>query len=486
MLLLFGSSSVNTAQINIKTSASILGDSLNVARYSNDGTRLYEMFDSPKDIGVRWALPGGIQRIEVTVRSKSRQEAFNRYRYNIGDQIVLFDDYLDMPIARGWIYESKLSGLDVTYICGGAWKHHNDILVTTQPIPTDNTDEYLVNSVLPMVFGGAMNVSNIISTGIPISNYELPTKGKYPDEIIPDLLKMGDTSSNILDYWTNEPRFNFNQTLNYPNANLQPRYSSTGRSTPNTAYWRVNLKDISTYELSRNAWNMRNNITIYYADTTTLSANASGGATSITVTNPGGFSSGYKIEVSLDSGETFNAVVDTVSGFNVNFITKIPGMGVVASTGNLVRVTEPLVSITTSDPIPVSNYWERQYAEDQAQFDSTQAQNYSEAMLTALSYPANENSFSIGGFIWDAQEQKWPIWRLLTHPGIIEIRDLSPDGELFNTALDRLRSFNVVALDYDHTKRIMRVTPDAYYGEQRLDVILQQLGARVGQSVGRT
>lgn len=454
---------------------------LYAARYNAAGTIIYDTFDAIADVGIRWALPGGVQRCEVTIRAESRDLAVGRYRYNIGDRIAIMDNLGGRPIHDGYIHEARLNGLMVTYVVGGIWQRHHDRYVTTAPTTTDDSDVYLVSDVLPSVLSGAINTDNVAGTGIPMGDYQLPELvGAYPGKIIEDILAMGDSSGNVIDYWTRPGRMR-GARLGQPEAWLQPRQASDDIT------WQVWRRDISELRLSRDAWDMRNQIDIYHNLSTTLVANANGGATSITVASATGLAEEYEIEIKLDSDRWHKTVIDTISGTTVNLIDKIPGSGTPqATSGNVVRLVSPLVKLTRSDTNAQGTYWRRDYAERRQNFDATQAAGLANAMLEGMAYPTAASSFTISAArIDDGQNGSWPIWRMLHNPGIVRIMDVQPTPGRFLTAqLDRYASFRVIALDYSHSQRAMRVVPDVYTGDQRVDVILQQLGANVGQMVG--
>lgn len=70
---------------------------------------------------------------------------------------------------------------------------------------------------------------------------------------------------------------------------------------------------------------------------TTLTADASGGATSITVADITGFADGEHIGIALDDGTQHKTTVNgTPAGFTINFDDALPGSGVVATSGNAV------------------------------------------------------------------------------------------------------------------------------------------------------
>jgi hypothetical protein len=74
---------------------------------------------------------------------------------------------------------------------------------------------------------------------------------------------------------------------------------------------------------------------------------------------------------------------------------------------------------------------------------------------------------------------------MLINPGIIRVNDLFADGAVFSNTIDGRQSFRIVALDYDHNRRSMRVTPDTQ-NEAPLDVVLQRGGIMgIGQMIDR-
>lgn len=486
MLLLFSSSTVDalSSMRNISTGRGA-APALYAARVNSSG-EIVEMFPDVANVGARWALPGGIQNLEITVKPRDRRDAFNRYRYNIGDRIILFDDFIDKPIVGGWIMKGGFDGRSIAYSCGGAWKRHSDIPVTTAPTNTDDTDTYLKDTVLAAVLSGGIDTTNIMSTGVVIGDYAIDTlKGTYPDRIVEDLLRMGDSSGNIIDYWLAERPFLSDMTIQLPAAYLQARSSS---SDPD---WRITLAHVrqGAQSLARDAWDMRNHATVWYGPSTTLSSDANGGSATIVVASVSDLAAEYGIEILLDSGRFHKTTIDSISGTTVTLVDELPNTGTnpVATSGNLVRVTDPLSSVTVEDTTPQATYWLRKYYESRPTFTAAAATNLATATVSALAYPANEEGFTIGGnWIYDTNGGRWPIWRILTNPGVLEISDLLPDADLLADHLDSLRSFRVVAVDYDHRNRTARIVPDAWNGDQRLDVVLQQLGAQVGQLVNRS
>lgn len=122
--------------------------------------------------------------------------------------------------------------------------------------------------------------------------------------------------------------------------------------------------------------------------------------------------------------------------------------------------------------------------ESQDNFNATQAAQYADVLVTAYNTPSPRLSFTIGsGWVRDAVNGLRRPWDMLRSPGYLVIDDLYPTGNLIDVARDGKLAFRIVSLDYDHGARTMRVVPDTFRGDRRIDVILQQLGAEVGQFV---
>ena len=67
---------------------------LMAARYSGFstfGTDTEETFSDISELGIAWDIPGGIARVELTVRAKSRLDAYARYKDHLGHRIAIYD-----------------------------------------------------------------------------------------------------------------------------------------------------------------------------------------------------------------------------------------------------------------------------------------------------------------------------------------------------------------------------------------------------------
>jgi hypothetical protein len=451
-------------------------------RYDNTRASVLEVVDNPANIGIRWALPGGVQRIEVTVKATSRADAYGRYTSHLGGGWAIADNWFGRPIADGWCYEIVPDGRWVTYLIGGAWKRHSDQYETTAPDATDTTDEFLKQILTDHLLAVNTDHSNIVATGTAVGDaFRLGQLfGTRPERLIKQIIDMGTSSDATLDYYLVPAPFD-GTALQLPYAYLQPRSDTADIS------WQCDTKDLKGVTMSRNIWNLGNNIAIGYTQATTLAAGASAGATSISVTSNTNLADNVQIRITLDSGTeqttTINGALTGVGPYTANLDDALTHA---AASGNRVERTDAVATAEASDADSVATYWGRGQKTIRAELNQAQAEQYRDAYLAEYKDPAQETSFTIGsGRIRNSAGALYPVWRMLINPGYIRINDLMPSPGVFSASRDRERVFFVAALDYDHNARSMRVTPDAAQGDRRLDVLLQNLGAEVGQIVGR-
>jgi hypothetical protein len=157
-----------------------------------------------------------------------------------------------------------------------------------------------------------------------------------------------------------------------------------------------------------------------------------------------------------------------------------------AADGNLVKNNNMQYTSAASDATSQSARWARYLIESKRELNLTQAQQYRDAILEQYKNPAQLAAFAVGGgYIRSANGTRVPVWRMLVNPGIIRVNDLFADGAVFSNTIDGRQSFRIVALDYDHNRRSMRVTPDTQ-NEARLDVVLHRGGIMgIGQMIDR-
>ena len=460
--------------------------SLSVARYySAARTGTFEVYRQPANLGVRWALPGGLQRLEFSVRKQNYFSGYRAYENQLGDGVALFDTPLYRPVVDGWIYEVVPDGRHVHYICAGGWKRMSDQYETGNPsATTDHTDVYLKSVLTNHAPAISTDQSNIDDTGTDIGEYRVDEiQGATPQEIVRDLLKMGtSTGGEILDFWLVPARLD-GTDLQAPLPYLKARASGVGID------YQVNRRDLRDLDFSRHIWGLANDVETYYTFSTQLTNNENGNATTITVDDGSGFAEGNGIVIFINGGGSHKTIVDGVTGNDITIEDGLPALNAgnpVANAGNRVYRENLTTSGGSTDATSQGNYWQRQRHEVLEELDQTQDSQYEDILLNTYKNPVQQAAFTIGSrTIKEISGPEYPLWRMLINPGWIRVNDLFPAASLATLSLDALRVFRIVALDYDHTSRTMRVVPDNIEGDSRLDVILQRAGFGIGQIVQR-
>ncbi|MCP5016876.1 MAG: hypothetical protein GY938_16650 [Ketobacter sp.] len=459
-----------------------MGTNLQVARYDGAArSNLTEVFSDLANVGVRWALPGGLQRFEFTIKANSRWDAYERYNSHHGDGIALLDNWLDRPICDGWIYEVIPDNRHVTYVVGGAWKRHSDQYRETNPVgPGTVSDAYLETVLSGHVPAASGDYSQIIPTFTQMGNvFEVdPVFGDRIDEIVKTILDMGTfTAGSIIDYWL-VPQLLDGLVPQLPQPYLWARQNIESAADK----WRIRRRDLSQMSISRHIWRMENDTVIYYTKETSVNTNEAEGQTSITVSSISGFSAGDEVSIELDGGRTFGTTIKgTPTGTTIVINDALPDA---ASTGNIFRRLTPTATSAATDGTSIATRWQREHREYRRDFDKTQAEQYRDLRQAAYTNPIPQLSFTIGAGKVRKDNTLYPLHRMLINPGYLQIDDLFPNPSIGD--LDGKSVFRIIALDYDHNSRKMSVTPDSFDGESRLDVYLQQLGLNVGQIVKRS
>lgn len=249
------------------------------ARYANSDSspELLEFFNDPAGVGIRCSLHGWVKRFVLTIRAKSRLDAYERYRTHHGMRFAIPDYALDKPVAAGRAYEIVPDGRHVHYICAGAWKEHERELDTTVYSTSALTDAVIKAALSAHVSVVSSDQSNIDSPGTQIGtewDTRVSTGGIYPTQIIEELLNMSDSSGNIWDYWTLPAPFN-GVTLGKPIPYMKARSASAAID------WQVDLKDLRDITYSRHIWDLARDVTTYYGASPTATAGSSSGKTGL-------------------------------------------------------------------------------------------------------------------------------------------------------------------------------------------------------------
>lgn len=458
------------------------GGGLYVAHFDTAGTTYIETLYDVSGVAVRWALPLGLQRFEFTIRAKSRIDAYQRYTTHQGDRFLLLDHFTDRPIADGYCYEVVPNGYLTTYIIAN--KRHTDQYETDNPTATDTTDVYIKSVLTNHVPSVISDQSNIAGTGLVIGEAFAvnETTGDLPLSIISNLAGLGNSSNEALDYYL------VPQPLSggFPQDPLPYLVS---RTTTNASLfdWQVGILDLAPYGFSRHIWDLANDITIYYTQTTTLTANAASGATALTVASIAGFSDNDEIEITLDSGTKQRTTINGApAGVTINIDDPLTDPASGAINSNLVAKLSPTGTTTGTDTDSQARYWLRELRDVQTNLNQTQANALRDLLLSIRATPTQQTSFVVSsGMVQDANGARYPVWRMLINPGKIRLNDIFPVSSIADLEENSESVFRIVALDYNHDQRSMTVTPDNTKGSARLDVILQQAGIEIAQIVDK-
>jgi hypothetical protein len=469
---------------------------LYAARYDDTdwiGVDPAEYFLNPANVGVRWALPDGVQRIELTIKAASRFDAYNRYRNHLGQIIAIFDSKIHRQIS-GNIYEIIIDGRYVHYICAGPWKrtYDNEYTLTnfSNITPTDYIDD-LVNDILL----DAVAISNSDQSGVTDPLVQVgawsPKKhdGDQPimggDALI-ELGRIGHASNQIMDFFFTYPPFD-GATLKKPLPNFRRRIYTT----PPNAEWFFRQKDLAPDGLftGRHIWDLKRDIYVKYGR---LSGQHDGAnnLSSLIDTGTNFFTSGVNI-----GDEVYN-ITDLSSGTVLTMATTTNPYDTLTFEGAGLQGgseddfdTGDWYSINLKTPVSLAvqsssetDLWNTVYIEVRPEMDQTQAANYQDQLEDEYEKAQLQQSFVLGSpRIRDTDHQQFPLWYpLFSDRFSFKIMDLYPDYELTSN-FDRQQFFYAVALDYTFADNRLRIVPSTSDG--RLDSLLAQAGLISGQIV---
>ncbi len=431
-----------------------------------------EFIDSPADVGIRWALPGGLQKLEVRIKAKNRFDRFQRYQDHHGQRVAIVDNWLT-PVAVGWIYEIQLTDDGVKYICGGPWKRHEQLLDATFYATTDSTADVLKSTLASFVEVSSADQTNIDpGTLTPTIDGWQPNLrgGRYPAAIVKDLIKMSDSADQIWDYWLKPQSFGTRLEKHLP--------FFIPRTPDDPADWVVKVEDLQELDLSRNIWDYVSDIEVFYGFITGTATAGTGTTTLIDAAATfltDGVQAGdtlYNLTVSL------NAKVVTVTQTTITHDT-IAGQ----TSGDTYSIRMKAGTASVTDTLASAPFWTVEQAQKQTRLSMTQATQFAALTLDRFGEQIQQQDFSVTSpKISNADGVKWPLWQVIRDGGgYIRISDLNPAFDDITTRLDRLTAFRITSLDYTYRDNRLRVNVDNQ--DNRLDVVLQKAGLVNGQII---
>lgn len=455
---------------------------LMAARYDDrnyTGTNPVEFFDDPENVGIRLnILKGGIQRIELTIRAHSENDAYNRYKNHLGQLIAVFDSYLHLCIT-GNVFEVVPDGRNVTYICPGPERRLEDDLYTLTrfqdiTVPTDNTDVVIKDILDDAVTILSSDQSNIATTGIDIGAW-MPQKSSSSisaGEAIFQLADMGKSDFSSMDFYL------VDQTLNGVQIQKPLPYFKA-RSETAAIDWQFNREDLARdgLELARNIWNLQREIYVRYGR---ITGTADGGESAHLIDADGAFEErgvamGDRV-VNLATGKsgTVEAFVDAVNDDELD-LTDHP-LGSEWSTGDDYVIQLQNLQLTSGSSSSETDLWTVRTNYEFPYFDQTQAETYRDKLMGLFEKPVLQQAFVLSSpRIRDGNGALWPLWTPLFMPSgsaYFRANDIFPEAALFDTSDDREKAFMAVTMDYEYRDNRLRIVPST--GDSRLDVMLAQ------------
>lgn len=461
-----------------------MSSQLYAARYSGvtySGIDVSETFGDISELKFRWLVPGGVQRIELTIPASGGLDAYDRYDNHLGHRLAIFDQYIDRPICSGQIFEVIPDGRHVTLICCGPWKRTSDDFYFVSDmgnltIGTDHTDEYIEDILTDAVSFESADQSNIANSGVVSEGWSPnpKTQGTTAADAIKELAAIGDSSDNAMDFYYVEQPFSGTQ-MQAPLPYLK------SRSTTADPDWIFSREDLAPngLTLARNIWNLKTHVRIGYGrlgGSCTAGAGANlidAGATFIAdQVKPGDRA------INITDNETFEVATvnsDTSLSFTDTTVTNW------ANTEDYsIRLKDPK---WTAQSAGSNDFWAVLYREVRREMDETQALQYRDQLVAIYADPQQQQAFVISSpTIKDGNGAEWPLWRPFTGTSFyFRITDKFPEAAIFGSSDDRKNTFMAVAMDYTHSTGRLRIVPST--NDSRLDAMLSQAKIIQGQIV---
>ena len=215
------------------------------------------------NIRLLWGIPGGVQAIELDY-NVDPITAYNFYNKNVGDRIIIADQYFDYPVAEGWIFGVTLSPAGCSIMCRGPWFRHFDQFDDTAYPLTDTSSAMIKASLTNFVPVISADQTNIEETSFALSadgTWDLSDFGLYPGDLIPKLASMSNSDHLQWNYWVRSASFD-GLTPQLPIAYFEEQVDD------GTFNWQIFKRDIggSGMTQGRNIEELSNRVMVIYRD----------------------------------------------------------------------------------------------------------------------------------------------------------------------------------------------------------------------------
>jgi len=446
--------------------------------YSDTSSAMLEQFDAPENVGIRFNPEfGGLVRLEVTVKAKNKFDVYDRRSNHPGQRLAAYSSWIHRPIS-GYISSVQEAGANrVTYIAKGpAWRleHELDTTVYAKADTITDTIQTILTDHAPHV---STNYDNIAINATTLGGWQPKTpQGTKPIDAIKQLIEKSDSSDNRYAFYLLDEPFSGTSLGQYV------AYYKTIVGT-SAIDWQVNRSDLTSIQPSTSIDNRVTDATVYYG-TVTFTAN---GGSNTTATR----ASGSNITQGLKPGDRLTNIDDGSSATIVDVqATTLTFDGLSGGTADTV-VNGDVCSIRLETPqntkftnsTTTSTLWDVETADFRQNLTSTTAAQF--AALMVEDEPETDQPIVVGApWILDGNGAQWPLWEpIIQGGGILRVSDLYPAAALFTNSLDKLSSFWISGLDYDHSSGKLRVQLDK--PDSRLDVKLRRAKILGSEMVAR-
>lgn len=233
-------------------------------RFENDdsGAAPLEIFHNAQIHGVYWSLASfGVDRFELTVPTKNKLDAYERYSTHLGQRMALFSNDIRRPIGGNIVEVTLQAGNRVRYVVQGpGYRMKSTRILRTYPATTSlkNVVENITYRYMP--YANNYDYTHIYTNSLTVGGWGVKRpEGSTPAEAIEEICNFSDASYRIRDYWLiDEP---------FAGTNLQ-KYTAWYRPRVATAEpsWLVSVSDLQDggAGLTRSLRDMTTSVKIYY------------------------------------------------------------------------------------------------------------------------------------------------------------------------------------------------------------------------------
>lgn len=453
---------------------------------------MLENFGEPVRLGLRWSLDAyGPERIEVTVKAKSQLDVYDRMNSHFGGvgervhRIGIFDDMV-YNVFSGQIVGIRPEGNNqVTYVTRGpGWLFDSPGGPTTLLTPTDTITDQLKNFLADDTQDISDDVSGVEDSSTLLGGWQptqpYPALGSSTREFVEFAKKSSSSNGELWDFYVVDEPMVWGEL-----GDFKAYFRNRGNRT--TVDWKVQRKDLSRLELDRGIYDFRSAATVYYG---TYEGTATGGSSTSLVDSgasflDGSISVGDLVRNITDGSEARIREIVSATTLNLSTLTGGSGNNFAASDDYSIKSDKKFNSETSNTGI--FNILQRILIEHHPELNSTQADQYADALENFYNTPVQSAAFTVSSpWIRDANGAKRPLWApIFEGGGLIQITDLYPAAavSLTNDGTNNLDTFFITAMDYDYTSNQLRVAVNV--PDSRLDARLAANGILGSAGIAR-